>query len=144
VAIDASREELRADYAAYRACGRRPLATVMVSSAVYPALTGPLPAVMSPLAYQRELPAATGRAHEVTISDDLQSAAIGAQRAPARHAINAGLDLLMYAQSETASAAAYAALLDEARTGVVSRARVRAAYGAILALKRRAARPTST
>ena len=40
----------------------------------------------------------------VTISDDLESPAIESQSAPARHAIQAGLDLLMYAQTEQASA----------------------------------------
>lgn len=143
VSIDVAPEEMRVDYAAYRACGRAPLAAVMISSAIYPALTGPLPAVMSPLTYQRELPDATGTSQAVTISDDLQSAAIAAQRAPARHAIDAGLDLLLYAQTEEASARAYAALLDEARSGVLSRARVKAAYRAIIALKQRAALPAS-
>jgi hypothetical protein len=110
---------------------------VMVSSATYPSLTGPLPAVMSPLTYTRELRIATSGSAVVTISDDLQAPAITTQDAPARHAIDAGLDLLLYAGTEQASAAAYGALLDEAHSGVVSRARIRAAYEAILALKRR-------
>jgi beta-N-acetylhexosaminidase len=130
-------ETLRTDYAPYHECGAGRLAMVMVSSATYPSLTGPLPAVMSPLTYTRELRIATSGSAVVTISDDLQAPAITTQDAPARHAIDAGLDLLLYAGTEQASAAAYGALLDEAHSGVVSRARIRAAYEAILALKRR-------
>jgi beta-N-acetylhexosaminidase len=137
--IKATMTALRSDYAAYRACGAGPRALVMVSSAIYPALTGPLPAVMSPLTYGRELRIATGSSAAVSISDDLQAGALASQRAPARHAINAGLDLLMYAGTEQASATAYSILLREARTGAVSRGRIRAAYVAIVALKRRSA-----
>ena len=109
----------------------------MVSSATYPALTGSLPAVMSAPTYGRELPLAVPDGRPVTISDDLQTPAITRQASPARQAINAGLDLLMYAQTEEGSAAAYARLVIEARAGLVSGTRVRAAYAAIMALKRR-------
>jgi beta-N-acetylhexosaminidase len=134
--IAGSAGELRSDYGAYRACGGSPLALVMISSAIYPDLTGPLPAVMSPLTYRRELPIATGGSPVVTISDDLQAGAIADQIAPARHAINAGLDLLMYAGTEGASADAYASLLAEVRSGLVSKGRVQAASDAIQAFKR--------
>ncbi len=137
VAITASSEGTRADYAAYRNCGANPLGLVMVGSATYPGLIGPLPAVMSATTYERELPLAVPGGRPVTISDDLQSPAITSQSSPARHAIDAGLDLLMYAQTEEGSAAAYASLLPEARAGVLSGTRVRAAYQAITALKRR-------
>jgi beta-N-acetylhexosaminidase len=109
---------------------------VMISSAIYPRLTGPLPAVMSPLTYERELPAATGESTVLTISDDLQARAFVDQDAPARHSIDAGLDLLMYAGTEQASAEAYGTLLADARSGLVSRPRIRAAYTAIVAFKR--------
>ena len=137
VTIGASAADVRADYAAYETCGRGPLAMVMISNAVYPSLTGALPAVMSPLTYARELPSATADASDVTISDDLEAAAITGQAAPARHAINAGLDLLMYAHSEQASAEAYGALRVEAAAGLVSKTRIRVAYDAIVLLKRR-------
>jgi beta-N-acetylhexosaminidase len=137
-AIPGSAGELRSDYGAYRACGESPLALVMISNAIYPDLTGPLPAVMSPLTYQRELPIATGGMPVVTISDDLQAGAIADQSAPASHAINAGLDLLMYAGTEGASADAYASLLSELRSGLVSKARVQAASSAIEEFKRQA------
>lgn len=138
VSIHAGPQVLRADYAAYAACGHGPRAMVMVSNATYPNLTGPLPAVMSPATYQRELPIATGGAPVVTISDDLGAGALTDQNAPAGHAIDAGLDLLLYAGAEQASVVAYTRLLPETRTGLVSGARIRAAYQAIVALKRRA------
>lgn len=138
VSIVADAGALRSDYAAYGSCGHGPLALVMISSAVYPTITGPLPAVMSPLTYHRELPDATGGSPVVTISDDLEARALSNQPAPATHAIDAGLDLLLYAGTEQASAAAYAALLGEARAGVVNKLRIRAAYDAVVGLKRRA------
>jgi beta-N-acetylhexosaminidase len=137
VSVQASPANLRSGYRAYQACGGRPLAVVMVSSASYPALSGPLPAVMSPKIYSRELPLAAPGASPVTISDDLESPAIESQSSPARHAIQAGLDLLMYAQTEQASASAYAKLLAEVRSGAISRARVAAADRRIRALKGR-------
>jgi beta-N-acetylhexosaminidase len=136
VAISSAPDQLRSDYTAYRTCGRGPHAIVMISSAIYPRLTGPLPAVMSPLTYEGELPAATGGSTVLTISDDLQAKALANQAAPARHAIDAGLDLLMYAETEQASAEAYGTLLGEARSGRLSRARIRAAYDAIVTFKR--------
>ncbi len=137
VTIDASAGALRTDYAAYRKCGANPRGIVMVSSASYPRITGPLPAVMSRATYRHELALAVPNGSPLTISDDLQSPAITAQTGPARAAINAGLDLLMYAGSEQGSAGAYAKLLAEARAGTVSRARIAAAASRIEALKRR-------
>jgi beta-N-acetylhexosaminidase len=138
VSIVADPAALRSDYAAYRSCGHGPLALVMISNAIYPTLTGPLPAVMSPLTYQRELPDATAGSTVVTISDDLEAGALADQPAPARRAIDAGLDLLLYAGTEQAAAGAYATLLDEARAGLVNKLRLQAAYDAIAGLKRRA------
>jgi beta-N-acetylhexosaminidase len=136
VSIDAPAGALRRDYAAYRTCGANPMALVMISSASYPTLTGPLPAVMSTGTYQHELPTAIPGASPTTISDDLQTPAITSHPAPARTAINAGLDLLMYAQTEQGSADAYTRLLSEARQGLITVARIRAATNAIAALKR--------
>jgi beta-N-acetylhexosaminidase len=135
VSIDVSPDSLRTDYAAYRTCGGDSLAAVMVSSATYPQLTGPLPAVMSVATYQHELALAVPGHSPVTISDDLQSPAITSQIAPARSAINAGLDLLMYAQTDEGSAEAYDRLLAEAQEGLVNRGRIAAADRAIEALK---------
>jgi beta-N-acetylhexosaminidase len=133
VTVTASATSLRADYAAYRSCGAEPLTLVMVSNAVYPSLTGSLPAVMSPLTYTRELPAAG--VSGVTVSDDLEAPPIAEQTTPARRAVNAGLDLLLYATSESTSASAYTRLLSDLRNGRLDRRRVQAAAAKILALK---------
>jgi beta-N-acetylhexosaminidase len=135
VAVSAPAATLRAGYRAYRLCGHGPLALVMISSARYPGLAASLPAVMSPAIYRRELPLAIRGSLPVTISDDLQSPAIESQDAPARHAIDAGLDLLLYAQTEQASADAYGKLLDELSSGVISPDHLRVANRLIEALK---------
>lgn len=133
VTIEASPAEIRADYTPYRACGSQPLTLVMVDSAIYPSLTGPAPAVMSAKTYDHELPLAgvTG----VTISDALESPPIEAQTTPARHSVNAGLDLLLYAKSESTSAAAFSRLLEDAQTGAIDRQAIATAAAKILALK---------
>jgi beta-N-acetylhexosaminidase len=133
VTVTASLKEIRTDYAPYRLCGSAPLTLVMVSSAVYPALTGELPAVLSPRTYNRELPAAGVRG--VTISDDLESPPIAAQTTPARRAINAGLNLLLYASAESTSVSAYQRLLSDLRNGRIDAERVQLATAKILALK---------
>jgi beta-N-acetylhexosaminidase len=132
-------EALRHDYAAYRRCGARPGTLVMVSSATYPTLIGPRPAVLSRRTYSGELRRATGAA-PVTISDDLEAPAVTVQEAPARRAIAAGLDLLLYARTEAASAAAYDVLVRGVRAGEVDPGRVRRAARRILRLKATLAR----
>jgi beta-N-acetylhexosaminidase len=140
VSIPAASSDLRDDYQPYRTCGAGPRGLVMISNAIYPALSGQLPAVMSPAIYNRELPLAIPDASPVTISDDLQAGALTDQIAPARRAIDAGLDLLLYAQTEQASAIAYSVLLREARQGLLSITRISAADRKIAALKRRVGR----
>lgn len=125
---------IRVGYAAYERCGRDPRTLVMVSSAVYPQLTGAAPAVLTRATYARELARAAPGA--VTISDDLETPAITSQSTPGRRAINAGLALLLYARTEAGSADAYTRLLADARAGRVKQARVRAASEQILRMKR--------
>ena len=107
----------------------------MISSAIYPRLTGPLPAVMSPLTYQRELRIVNPQTPPPTISDDLQAPALDGEASPAQTAVNAGLDLLLYAQTQAGSASAYQLLLEKARSGAVSVSHIRRAAAAIVALK---------
>ena len=133
VTVVASATALRRDYAAYQRCAAEPLTLVMVDSAVYPMLTGDRPAVMAPLTYRRELPRAG--AVGATISDDLEAPSIQSQATPARRSIEAGLDLLLYAKTESTSADAYLRLLEDARSGAVSGHRVRSAAAEVLALK---------
>jgi beta-N-acetylhexosaminidase len=137
VTVDATPDELRSDYRGYQTCGGNPRALVMVSSAVYPSLSGDLPAVMSPAIYRHELPLAIPGGSPLTISDDLQSPAIEVQTAPAQRAIDAGLDLLLYAQTEQASNSAYSKLLSDVRAGLIPMTRLVAAERKIVALKNR-------
>ncbi len=132
--IQASAADLRADYLPYQTCGAQPGALVMVSSAIYPSLGSSGPAVLTPQIYSSELPSATGGT-PVTISDDLQAAGLQAESAPAERAINAGLDLLLYAQTEAGSETAFQRLLDVAKSGGIRRERLEAARLAILGLK---------
>lgn len=137
VTIDDPAAELRADYAAYRLCGSSDDALVMVSSAVYPTLSGSAPAVMSPEIYARELPSAIGQPGHLTISDALDTPAFAGERAPALHAIDAGLDLALYANAEAQSAYAYTRLLSDARRGAIPLSRLEAAVRVVESLKAR-------
>jgi beta-N-acetylhexosaminidase len=135
VVIDAPAAAIRADYEPYLACGSSSDGIVMVSSAIYPHLTsGPAPAVLAPQTYRQELPIATDRT-PVTISDDLQAEALADQPDVPQRAVRAGLDMLLFAQTEAASALAYEQLLAEARSGGIRRARIQSAYEAILGFK---------
>jgi beta-N-acetylhexosaminidase len=135
VVVDSSKRSLRSYYGAYRKCGRGSRTVVMISSADYPRLTGSYtPAVLSPEIYNQELPAASVSAP--TISDDLDAGAIANLRTPARRAIDAGLDLLLYAQNEASSSAAYAQLLADLGEGRIDRTKVVRAAAAVTTLKR--------
>jgi beta-glucosidase-like glycosyl hydrolase len=137
--INATARALRSDYAAYLACGNDPDGLVMVSSAIYPALTGSsTPAVLSPEIYKTELPLATNTT-PTTISDDLQAGALANEPDPGQRALEAGLDLLLYAQNAEASFDEYQSLLAAARSGGIPRARIEQAYEAVQGLKARVA-----
>jgi beta-N-acetylhexosaminidase len=135
VTINASAQELRTDYATYVLCASNPNGVVMVSNATYPALTGnSTPAVMSPEIYKTELGQIVGY-HGVTISDALGAGALAHEADPAERAIDAGLDLALYAGTEDESVNAYLGLREDLRTGGIPRNRVEDAYNAIMALK---------
>ncbi|HEV2061601.1 MAG TPA: glycoside hydrolase family 3 N-terminal domain-containing protein, partial [Solirubrobacteraceae bacterium] len=131
--VDVSADALRRDYAPYRRCGTRPGTLAMLSSAVYPRLTGREPAVLTRSTYRRELP--RRGPWPVTISDALETPALANERTPARRALTAGLDLLLYANTEAGSARAYEILLRDARAGRIPRARIEQAAKRVLRLK---------
>jgi beta-N-acetylhexosaminidase len=134
VSVQADRQQLRASYGAYRRCGRGPRGLVMISSAGYPGLTrSDAPAVVSPEVYGSELAAA--RITLPTISDDLDAPAMAKLEAPARRALNAGLDLLLFAGAESASAHAYVLLAGDLRRGSLDAVRVARAAESITRLK---------
>lgn len=133
VAVSAPKSALYADEAAYRECGAGARALVMISSASYPNLTGSVPAVLSAKTYGQ---LRANRLSAVTISDDFETRALAAQQSPARRAIDEGLDLVLYGESESAAEGAYRQLYRDTRGGALSVARVRAAATRVLALKR--------
>lgn len=139
VTITAPASELRPDYETYVRCASTPHGVVMVSNASYPAVTGDsTPAVLSHEIYHTELAQVVGFTG-VTISDDLGAGALAHEVSPAERAINAGLDLALYAGAEGQSASAYQTLRDDVQTGGIPRSRVEDAYNAIMTLKTRVA-----
>lgn len=137
--VNATANLLRSDYLPYVGCGNNPNGLVMVNSAIYPSLTGTsTPAVLSPKIYETELPLATS-GHPVTISDDLQSPALVNEVTPGQRAINAGLDILLYATTQEGSRDAFQGLLAAAASGSISRTKLEQADQAIQGLKERVA-----
>lgn len=136
--VDQPADALRADYAPYESCAAEPLTLVMISSARYPSLGADVPAVMSTAIHRRE--ARLAGIEAVTISDDLEAPAIASETTPARRAIEAGLDLLLYARSEATSAYAYSRLLADVEEGRLKAEPVRRAARRILKLKAALAR----
>ena len=104
---------LRAEAAPYGRCGQ----LAMMSSATYPAIAPGGPAVLEKRAYAflREV---GGR--QLTISDDLEAAALSGRREVEERALRAGLDLLLYARSESAAARAHRRILLAVRAGRLS------------------------
>jgi beta-N-acetylhexosaminidase len=135
VSVTESASNLYEDDAAYRRCGHGPLALVMISSASYSHMTGSVPAVMDPKIYSQVL--ARDGVTALPISDDFESGAIKAvsTQGPAKTAINAGLDMVMYAAYESVALSAYTTLLADAHDGALSRNRVQAAADRVLQLK---------
>jgi beta-N-acetylhexosaminidase len=135
VSVPEAAAQIYADDAAYRRCGHAPAALVMISSASYSHLTGSLPAVLDPKIYTQVLP--LDRVTALPISDSFEGGAIRAlaNQAPARTAINAGLDMVMYSARESDALSAYATLLADAQAATLSRARVLAASERVLELK---------
>jgi beta-N-acetylhexosaminidase len=135
VSVTESASDIYQDDAAYRHCGHGPLALVMISSASYPHLTGSTPAVLDPKIYSHVLP--LNGVTALPISDDFESGAIRAVsiQGPAKTAINAGLDMVMYADHESVALSAHTTLLADANDGALSRNRVLAASSRVLRLK---------
>ncbi len=134
VTVPTAAVTLRANYAAYHRCGRGPRTLVMISSASYPSLTdNEIPALDAPEIYRKELHKA--RIEAVTISDDMQAGALANLEHPALHALRAGLDMLLYAQSEQASDEAYGKLDAALHDGRLPATRVQQAADAITRVK---------
>jgi beta-N-acetylhexosaminidase len=129
--------ELRAvDRVPFAAAIRAGARLVMLSSAVYPALS-PAPAVLSARVVRRELREGLGF-DGVTISDDLEAPAFAAYGGPTGagvRAVRAGVDLLLYARTYAAAARATDALAAAIRRGDVDRGALEASRRRIEALR---------
>jgi beta-N-acetylhexosaminidase len=118
----------------FRAAVRAGAALVMLSSAVYPALSS-RPAVLSPRVVQRELRAGL-HFDGVTVSDDLEAPAFDdGPTAAGLQATRAGVDLLLYARTYAAADRAADALADAVRAGTVDRTTLEASRRRIEALR---------
>jgi len=132
VSISATLGALARDWATYRRCGARPGAMVMVSNASYPALTGNVPAVLSPRTYE------TLRGLGVrgpVITDSLGAGGLRQHTEVAVKAAAAGADLLLYTSSRT-PVETHRQLLAAVDSGALSEERVRAAARVITTYKR--------
>lgn len=138
VTITLSKAQLRAAWAPYRAVSRLHASVgpfVMISNAIYPALSGSgLPADLTPSIVRKEL-ASTGLGNRVTVTDDLQVPAVERYPNAAVRAVRAGIDLLMFAQEEAASERAYRELNAAVHSGSLKSAEVMAAADRVVELK---------
>lgn len=131
VSVPAGRGALAADLAAYKRCAPT-VPLVMLSSAAYPALGIGGPAVLDRRAYR--LLATTGF-KGLTITDAFDTPSIAGHFRPARRALSAGVDLLLYGQNEAGARQAYARLLEDARAGRLSNRTLRAKAERVVAFK---------
>ncbi|HMI71064.1 MAG TPA: glycoside hydrolase family 3 N-terminal domain-containing protein [Solirubrobacteraceae bacterium] len=137
VRIPVPLRELRTvDRRPFRAAIRAGARLVMLSSAVYPALSAQ-PAVFSQRVVQAELRDGLGF-EGVTISDDLEAPAFavhGGTSGAALRAAAAGIDLLLFARTYAGAARAAGALARAIRSGAVDRAPLDASLQRVLALR---------
>jgi beta-N-acetylhexosaminidase len=142
--VRATRAQLVADLAPFRAAIAARIPIVMVSSAVYSSLAPNLPAVCSPAIVQGLLRRDLGF-HGVVVSDALKTPAVNhffSTPEAARRAVAAGVDMVLatggtgnHADTDGVSVLTYDTLLAAARSGRLKQATIRAAYARVLALK---------
>jgi beta-N-acetylhexosaminidase len=137
VRISIALRELRAvDRPPFKTAVRAGAGLVMLSSAIYPALSR-APAVLSPRVVQRELREGVGF-QGVTISDDLEAPAFasrGGARGAALAATRAGVDLLLFARTYAGADRAARALTAALRAGTVDRGPLEQSLARVLALR---------
>ena len=135
VTVKTSRAELMRRLAPFKVAIDSGVRVVMVSSARYPALDPTqLPALLSRRIVNDLLRRQLGF-RGVVVTDTMGArSVVPFPLAPAR-AIRAGVDLLLYPQSERASSDAFLVLIRSARSGAVSRTALRTSYDRILRLK---------
>jgi beta-N-acetylhexosaminidase len=110
---------------------------VMVSTAIYPAYDPAVPAAFSSKIVTGRLRKRL-RFDRVVVADALDTPAVRSYTTPANGAVaaaRAGVDLLIFAQDEGTSRAAYRALLQAARDGRLNRGNLETSYARIQLLK---------
>jgi beta-N-acetylhexosaminidase len=142
--VRATRTQLTADLAPFRAAIGARIPLVMVGTATYPSLGVDVPAACSPAIVRRLLRGTLGF-DGVVVTDALKTPAVAhfyPAAEAARRAIAAGADLVLaagptptYADTDGISTGTYDALLAAARSGRLPQAAIRAAYERLLALK---------
>ena len=142
--VRATRAQLLADLAPFRAAIRAGIGTVMVSTAVYPSLTPRIPAADSRAIVSALLRKRLGFGG-VIITDALKTPAVNryfSTREAARRALGAGVDMVLaagvkgdYADTDGTSNSTYGALVEATRSGRLSPAIVQSAYSRVISLK---------
>jgi beta-N-acetylhexosaminidase len=135
VTVDANASAVQADVEAFRAPIKAGARLVMVSSAVYPAVSGDEQAVYSTEVIDDLLRNELGF-KGVVISDDLEAPAAGTTPGDAAfRAIRAGVDLVLFAGTNGAAVSAFDALEKSFKKGRLDRSTLRRAYDRIQDLK---------
>ncbi len=138
VLIDASKSELQAGYKPYLYMSRlgptiAPL--VMVSNAIYPHLDpSGSPADLSKKIVSEQL-ALAGMSGRVVITDDMEVPAVERYAAAPLLAVQAGDDILMFAEHESGSERAYSAITSATRAGALPGSLILAAANRVIHLK---------
>jgi beta-N-acetylhexosaminidase len=142
--VSASKAALASDVVPFKRAISEHIPAIMVGTAVYPAYGDSLPAAVSPHVVTNLLRGAlhfTG----VTLSDDLDTAAVWGRIPPVQAAVQAvrvGIDMVYIAGvngsgGDAIGERAYAALLHAATDGTLSRSALDASYARIAAFKAR-------
>jgi beta-N-acetylhexosaminidase len=136
VLVTSTRAKLDSGLVPFRVAIASSVDLVMISNAGYDAYDpSDVPAVLSPRIVGGLLRTSLGF-RSVVISDAMEAPGPASRPAAATTALNAGVDVLLYA-SESASAAAYAQLVRAATAGTLSPRTLEQSYARIEALKSR-------
>jgi beta-N-acetylhexosaminidase len=137
VSIAATSDQLQSDLEPFKAAVAAGVDMVMVSTASYPTLGSKKEAAFSPAIVRGLLRSQLGF-DGVVITDDLEAPSVTGQVAPTlvpSSALQAGDDLLLFAQHDSASDRAFGTLVSEVKSGDLNRAVVEDAYDRITTLK---------
>lgn len=135
--VPGSRAELRPHLEPFRTAVDAGVGLVMMSTAVYPGYDPGTPAAFSRTIVGTELRDRLGF-DGVVITDDLETPAVAAQTTPAEAAVTcaaAGVDVVLFAKTESASVAGFDRLLVAARSGRLDRGELERSYERIQRLQ---------